>query len=75
MDMTIMLLNLIFDPTDTLLPLQTGLSFVGTEMVCAVFERTSGFEVSSESTASAYLALDWVPSFCYPLGVMCPVCH
>ena len=44
-------MKLIFDPTDMLLSLKTELSFVGTAMFCAVFERTSGVEVSSETTA------------------------
>ena len=53
-----------FDPRDMLLSLQMGFSFVRTAVACAILERTSGLEPSSETTAPRYLKLVTVPNFC-----------
>ena len=53
-----------FDPRDMLLSLQMGFSFVRAAVACSVLERTSGFELSSETSASRYLKLVTVPNFC-----------
>ena len=39
-------------------------SFVRAAVACAILERTSGFEPSSETTAPRYLKLVTVPNFC-----------
>ena len=54
----------IFDPTNMLLSLLIGFSFVRAVVACAVLERTSGFELSSETTPSRYFRLVTVPSSC-----------
>ena len=41
-----------------------GFSFVRAAVVCAILERTSGLEPSSETTAPRYLMLVTVPIFC-----------
>ena len=53
-----------FDPKDMLLSLQMGFSFVRAAVACAILERTSGLEPSSETTAPRYLKLVTVPNFC-----------
>ena len=53
-----------FDPRDMLLSLQMGFSFVRAAVACAILERTSGLEPSSETTAPRYLKLVTVPNFC-----------
>ena len=53
-----------FDPRDMLLSLKIGFSFVRAAVACAILERISGFEPSSETTAPRYLKLVTVPSFC-----------
>ena len=53
-----------FDPRDMLLSLQMGFSFVTAAVACAILERTSGLEPSSETTAPRYLKLVTVPNFC-----------
>ena len=53
-----------FDPRDTLLSLQMGISFVRAAVACAILERTSGLEPSSETTAPRYLKLVTLPNFC-----------
>ena len=40
-----------FDPRDMLLSLQMGFSFESAAVACAILERTSGLEPSSETTA------------------------
>ena len=52
-----------FDPRDMLLSLQIGFSFVRAAVACAILERTSGLEPSSETTAPRYLKLVTVPNF------------
>ena len=52
-----------FDPRD-MLSLQMGFSFVRAAVACAILERTSGLEPSSETTAPRYLKLVTVPCFC-----------
>ena len=52
------------DPRDMLLSLHIGFSFVRAAVACAILERTSGFQPSSETIASRYLKLVIVPSFC-----------
>ena len=41
-----------------------GFSFVRAAVACAILERTSGLEPSSETTAARYLKLVTVPNFC-----------
>ena len=53
-----------FDPRDMLLSLQMGFSFVRAAVACAILERTSDLEPSSETTAPRYLKLVTVPNFC-----------
>ena len=53
-----------FDPRDMLLSLQMGFSFVRAAVACAILERTSSLEPSSETTAPRYLKLVTVPNFC-----------
>ena len=52
-----------FDPRD-MLSLQIGFSLVRAVVVCAILQRTSGLEQSSEKIAPRYLKLVTVPSFC-----------
>ena len=47
-----------------LLYLQIGFSFVRAAVACAILERTSGFETSTETIAPRYLKLVTLPSFC-----------
>ena len=54
-----------FDPRDMLLSLQMGVSFVRAAVACAILERTSDLEPSSETTAPRYLKLVTMPNF-YP---------
>ena len=53
-----------FDPRDMLLSLQMGFSFVRAAVACAILERISGLEPSSETTAPRYLKLVTVPNTC-----------
>ena len=64
MEMTGERISLTFDPRDKLLSLQMGFSFVRAAVACAILERTSGLEPSSETTAPRYLKLVTVPNFC-----------
>ena len=41
-----------------------GFSFVRAAVTCAILERTSGLEPSSETNAPMYLKLVAVPNFC-----------
>ena len=41
-----------------------GFSFVRAEAACAILERTSGLERSTETTAPRYLKRVAVPNFC-----------
>ena len=51
------------DPIDMLLSLQMGFSFVRAAVAYSIFERISGLEPSSQTTAPRYLKLVTVPSF------------
>ena len=64
MEMTRERISFTFDPRDMLLSLQMGFSFVRAAVACAILERTSGLEPSSETTAPRYLKLVTVPYFC-----------
>ena len=64
MEMTRERISFTFDPKDMLLSLQMGFSFVRAAVACAILERTSGLEPSSETTAPRYLKLVTVPNFC-----------
>ena len=64
MEMTKEHISFTFDPRDMLLSLQMGFSFVRAVVACAILERTSGLEPSSETTAPRYLKLVTVPNFC-----------
>ena len=47
-----------------LLSLQMGFRFVRASVACAIIERTSGLQPSSETTATRYLKLVTVSNFC-----------
>ena len=79
-----------FDPIDMLLSLQMGFSFVRAAVACAILERTSGLEPSSETTAPRYLklgysaqllsfylylSLDAIGTVCHPFGLLCTDLH
>ena len=64
MEMTKERISFTFDPKDMLLSLQMGFSFLRAAVACAILERTSGLEPSSETTAPRYLKLVTVPNFC-----------
>ena len=64
MEMTRERISLTFDPREMLLSLQIGFSFVRAAVACAILERTSGLEPSSETTARRYLKLVTVPNVC-----------
>ena len=64
MEMTRERISLTFDPRDMLLSLQLGFSFVRAAVACAILERTSGLEPSSETTAPRHLKLVTEPNFC-----------
>ena len=57
MEMTRERISFTFDPRDTLLSFQMGFSFVRAALACAVLERVSGLEPSSETTAQRLLKL------------------
>ena len=63
MEMTRERISFTFDPRIILLSLQMGFSFVRAAVGCAIIERISGLEPSSETTAPRYLKLE-VPNFC-----------
>ena len=63
MEMTRERISFTFDQSEMLLLLQMGFSFVRTAVACAILERTSGLEPSSETTPR-YLKLVKVPNFC-----------
>ena len=80
MEMTRECISFTFEPRDMLLSLQIGFSFVRAAVACAIVERISGLEPSSETTAPRYLNLVTVPSFCpfylnLPLDAIGAVCH
>ena len=62
MEVTRERISFTFDPRDMLLSLQ--ISFVRAVVACAILERTSGLEPSSETTAPRYLKLVTMPNFC-----------
>ena len=72
-------INFTFDPRGMLLALQMGFSFVRAAVACAMLERTSGLEPSSETTTPRYLKLVTVPNFCsftfISLDANGTVCH
>ena len=57
-------INFTFDLRDMSLSLQMGFSFVRAAVACAILERISGLEPSSETTAPRYLKLVSVPNLC-----------
>ena len=59
------------------LSLQIGFSFVKAAVGCAIFERTSGMEPSSETTALWYMKLVQYPDSALnlPLDAIDTVCH
>ena len=63
-EMTTERISFTCDSRDMLLSLQMGFSFVRAVVACAILERTSGLEPSSETTAPRYLKLVTVPNFC-----------
>ena len=64
MEMTSEGISFISEPGDILLFLQMGFSFVRAAVACAILERISDLEPSSETMAPRYLKLVTVPSFC-----------
>ena len=64
-EMTRERISFTFDPRDMFLSLQMGFSFVRAAVACAILERISGLEPSSETTAPRYLKLVTVPNFCH----------
>ena len=48
-----------------MLSVQMGFSFVRVAVACAILERISDLEPSSETTAPRYLKLVTVPNFCH----------
>ena len=52
-----------FDSIDMLLSFQMGFSFVRAAVACAILERTSGLEPSSETTAPRYWKLVTMANF------------
>ena len=80
MEMTRERISFTFDPRDMLLSLQIGFSFVRAAVACAILERISGLEPSSEITASRHLKLVTVLNFCpftfsFSLDSIGAVCH
>ena len=80
MEMTRERISFTFDPRDILLSLQMGFSFVRAAVACAILERTSGLEPSSETTAPRYLKIVTVPNTCpftfyLSLDAIGTVCH
>ena len=64
MEMTRERISFFFDLRDMLLSLQMGFRFIRSAVACAILERTSGLESSSETTAPRHLKLVTVPNFC-----------
>ena len=62
MEMTVERISFYFDRRD-LLSLKIGLSFIRAAVACAIHEITSGFEPSSETTASIHFIFVKVPGF------------
>ena len=58
------LISFYFDPRTVLLSPHVVFSFVKSAVVCASFERTSGFELASRAIALNYLKLEVVTKFC-----------
>ena len=77
MEMTMERISFTFDPRDMLISFQMGFSFVRAAVACAILERTSGLEPSSETTAPMYLKLVTVPNFWFYLSLdaIGAVCH
>ena len=75
MEMTRERISFTFDPKDMLLSLHMGFSFVRAAVACAILERTSGLEPSSETTAPMYLKLVTVPNFCPFTFISLSGCH
>ena len=74
-EMTRERISFTFDPRDMLLSLQMGFSFVRAAVACAILERTSGLEPSSETTAPRYLKLVTVPNCCPFTFISLSGCH
>ena len=66
-----------FDPRDMFLSLQIGFSFVKAAVGCAILERTSGLEPSTETTALRYMKLVQYPDSAInlPQDAIGTVCH
>ena len=75
MEMTRSAISFTFDPRDMLLSLQMGFSFDRAAVACAILERTSGLEPSSETTVPRYLKLVAVPNFCLFTFISLSGCH
>ena len=80
MEMTRERISFTFDPRDMLLSLQMDFSFVRAAVACAILERTSGLELSSETTAPRYLKLVYSAQFLsfylyLSLDAIGTVCH
>ena len=68
-DMTGECISFTFDPRDMLLSFHIGFSVITAAVACAILERTSGFQSSSETIAPRYLRLVTVQSF-FPLTLI-----
>ena len=64
MEMTRGRISFTFDPTDMLLSLRMGFSFVIAAVACAILERISFLEPASETITPMCLKLVTVSSFC-----------
>ncbi len=56
-------ISLIFELSAMLLSLHIGFSLASADVVCAILERTSGFDPSSVTMAPRYLKLGTVSTF------------
>ena len=70
-------MSFIFDPRDMFLSLHIGFSCVKAAVACAILERTSGLEPSSETTALRYMKLVQYPDSALhlPRDAIGTVCH
>ena len=63
MEMTQERISFTFNPRDILLSLRIGFGFIRAAVACAIIEKISGFEPSSETTVLGYLKLNTVANF------------
>ena len=73
-EMTRERISFTFEPRERFITLQMGFSFVRAVAACAILERISCLEPSSETTASKYLKLVTVPSLAASALLPLPSC-